>query len=332
MPSLEPVQTWEEPVREFLLHYEATRSANTRKYYAARLRTLSEWAAAEGIAFGEFSRRHLDRYVISRQREGRKPTTVQHCAAAACTFFSWCARNDLLERDPLYGVRVRNAPLPPRRVIAQEDVARLLAALDTYWDPRRNPNARFMTPAARSFHKVRNAAALKLALVTAARVGEVLAARLDDWVPSERRLLLRETKGGEAREVPVSAECADALAAWLRKRRTVMGGRDDDPGTIFVSETGGTVDPNKFLRLIGPISEFAGCSVRLQMHDLRRYALTAYSLDNPHVAAKIAGHRDFRTTQRYAAVSVRDTAALVDRADLLGKVTYSKRDRRKRLV
>jgi len=61
MPSLAVVHTWAEPAREFLLHHKATRSKNTCAYNGARLSTFTAWAGEEGVAFGEFSRRHLDR-------------------------------------------------------------------------------------------------------------------------------------------------------------------------------------------------------------------------------------------------------------------------------
>jgi site-specific recombinase XerD len=331
MPSHEAVQTWEEPVREFLLHYKATRSANTHAYYAARLSTLTAWAGEEGVAFGEFSRRHLDRYVIARREAGRKPTTVQHAAATTCTLFAWCAKNDLLDRDPLAGVKVKNAPKPPRRMPSDEDVRRFVAALGEYWDPRKNPNVRSMTTEGRSFHRVRNTAIYLGLISTACRVGELLDANLEDYVPGERRILLRETKGREPRTVPVSAQFEDALAAWLRKRRRIMGDQPDC-GKLFVTETGVAMAANKFIRTIGPVSEFAGCATRLQTHDLRRYGLNKYARVNLLAAQEIAGHKDARTTHGYTKLDPEWLREMVDEVDVLGKVVVSKRERRRRIV
>lgn len=44
MPTLNPASTWAEPVGGFLLHYRATRSANTVIFYGSQLRTLAAWA------------------------------------------------------------------------------------------------------------------------------------------------------------------------------------------------------------------------------------------------------------------------------------------------
>jgi site-specific recombinase XerD len=62
----------------------------------------------------------------------------------------------------------------------------------------------------------------------------------------------------------------------MRTRRKVMAGRED-PGWLFLTETGDRMNTNKFIRGIGSISAFAGLSTPLQMHDLRRYAINKYA-------------------------------------------------------
>src|SRR5579862_4103469 len=102
--------TWNEAVREYLLHVQAMHAPKTVQFYNIQLRQLLLWTDENHVRFDEFGKRHLDRYLVSRQQQGKAPGTLKHDAVAAKAFFRWCARNDLIDRSPLAEYQVRNAP------------------------------------------------------------------------------------------------------------------------------------------------------------------------------------------------------------------------------
>jgi site-specific recombinase XerD len=62
--------TWEEVLHEFLLHKEASYAPKTVRYYKVQLSGLAAWAQKNDIPFDHFGKRHLDRYLVERQRAG----------------------------------------------------------------------------------------------------------------------------------------------------------------------------------------------------------------------------------------------------------------------
>jgi hypothetical protein len=77
---------WEETLKEFLLHLQASRAPKTVRFYGVCIRGLSAWANENDVALDEFGKRHLDRYLAMRIAAGRKPLTVYHDAMGAKVF------------------------------------------------------------------------------------------------------------------------------------------------------------------------------------------------------------------------------------------------------
>ena len=55
--------TWDEAIREFTLHLQASRAAKTALYYQGQLNGVARWAKENDIPFATFGKRHLDRYL-----------------------------------------------------------------------------------------------------------------------------------------------------------------------------------------------------------------------------------------------------------------------------
>lgn len=198
--------TWEEAVREFLLHKRAAYSPKTAYYFDMQLRVLARWAQSEGIPFHEFGKRHMDRYTAWRASEGKSRITLRHDGVCAKNLFDWCAKNDLLERSKLAEYEVHNAPKPHKHMPADEEVSRLLQGVRDYWSPDAHPAIRFMSPSAQLFHRTRNAAIIMGLIDTTCRVGEALHLRTEDVKLTERSVVIREAKGKEPRTLPVGSE------------------------------------------------------------------------------------------------------------------------------
>lgn len=329
--------TWSDALREYLLHKEASFAPKTVRYHKVQLSGIAEWASREEILFHQFGKRHLDRYLIERANAGKSQLTLHHDAICAKAFFHWCARENLIERSPLVEYQIRRAPTPPKHMPADEEMQKLLVAVHDYWNPRLNADVRYNPPPKRAFHRDRNYAVILGLLDSAARIGEMLSFKVNDYQPSERRITIRESKGRESRELPVSAEWADALTVWMKVRAKVMSQvpKEEDEGWLFIAETGGRLDEGRFLKALKSYRRFAGISGEITLHSLRRYSLNKLSKVDILGAQRIAGHKETKTTLIYTRIDpdhVRDVHA---RAGVVKGIVTNRRyeeNKRKRLI
>ena len=122
---------------------------------------------------------------------------------------------------------------------------------------------------------------IRFAVETAMRRGEILSVRKSDIDPVNRALLIRETKTGHSRTIPLTT-----LAARL------LSQREGDP--LF------PMTPNAFRLAWERVKARAGID-DLHFHDLRHEAISRFfemGLNVPEVAL-ISGHRDMRMLARY---------------------------------
>ena len=72
-----PLPSWDEALRSFVLHFNATRALKTTLYYKKQLTLLSRWAETNVIPLERFGKRHLDTYLAYRLDNGMSPTTLR---------------------------------------------------------------------------------------------------------------------------------------------------------------------------------------------------------------------------------------------------------------
>jgi site-specific recombinase XerD len=331
-----PAYSWDEALSEFLTWYEAHRAAKTGRFYRVQLRQLVRWADENGVPFASFGKRHMDRYLAERARTVSR-TTLHHDGVAAKAFFKWCARYDLVDRSPLAEYEVRRAPRPPKYMPTEEDLAALLKALTRYWDPEENPPIKNVHAAKRLFHRTRNYALVAFLVDSACRIGEAVSLRTEDFQASERQVVVRESKGREARVLPLSPPTVEAVRAWMKVRERVMRDADGDEGYLFVSEFGTRIEESKFLKSLKGYLRFAGLSDQITLHSLRRFSINRVAKKSPLAAKEIAGHKDLNTTMLYTKIDADYVRAIHAEADALGSVIGSvlgskRRPIRKRIV
>ena len=108
-----------------------------------------------------------------------------------------------------------------------------------YWNPTTNPDARYIPPGKRIFHRDRNYAIILGLLDTCCRIGELLSLKVNDVKLKDREILIRQSKGREPRTIPISGDWVAAVEIWLRQREKAMSGlpAGEDEGWLFVNET-----------------------------------------------------------------------------------------------
>lgn len=273
---------WQEALREFLLHQEATRASSTVHFYRNNLSQFIRWAEENQVGMLGFGKRHLDRYLAQRLRDGRAQMTARHDAVSIKAFFKWCQRNDIIERSLLEDYEIRRAPYPPRHMPTDEEIRTLLGVLHDYWNVEKNPDIRFNSPAKRVFHRDRNYAIILGLLDCAARINEILSLKMTDYQAENRQILIRESKGREPRALPISNEWAEALAIWLKVRQRIMSNvpKDQDEGWLFISETGTRPDSGHVLKVLKKNLAITGQGEKITLHSLRRYSLNRLAKTN----------------------------------------------------
>ncbi len=319
---------WADLVEDWRAFLIAGRAPKTVLAYLDRLAGLRRWSEQQGLGVCAFRGRHLTRYLASRVEAGISPTTRRHDAVVAKMFFAWAAKDDYLPGNPLSDYKVVKAPKPFVRMPTDDEIRRLLKALDERWSIKANPNARFMPAASRQFYLRRNRAIVSGLIETAMRAGEMLSLRLEDFDAVKRQVAVRTAKGKEPRLIPVSPAWIEIVQAYLKKR-PACGSE-----FLFVTAFGTRIDCSNFSGDFRGYLAYAGLS-GFSLHGLRHYAITELSKTNVWAASQIAGHKDLKTTMNYLHNSmehVRETHTAAAPLTRLLVNTRSEKAKRKRLL
>ena len=169
--------------------------------------------------------------------------------------------------NPVQMVRKPQSPQARSRVLTDEEVSKLLAALE---------------PTGRRSHWTKPA--VQLALTTAMRRGELLSLQWEHVDLQNRTAFLSDTKNGESRTVPLSTFAVQVLAGLPR-------------------HISGAVIPVKFFTLDAAFKRArkrAGLD-DVRFHDLRRTAITRMAEKLPNVIelAAVSGHKSLMVLKRY---------------------------------
>ena len=225
---------------------------------------------------------HVVAYLV--RFAARSPDTRHRYFREVRCFCTWLRVAGYTENDPFRGLR--NVRLPRKVVppLAPAEIARLIACCDT-----------------RTAMGRRDRAILLTLLDTGIRCAEAVQLDLADCALTERRLLVRQGKGGKDRIVPFADRCADALAVYLADRGTA-------PGPLFVAaryarlHAGVRLRPNGLKQLLRRLGRAAGIP-RVHAHRFRHTFATwaiahdARELDVQH----LLGHSSPEMVRRYSA-------------------------------
>lgn len=199
-------------------------------------------------------------------------------------FWNWLRAAGYTDNDAFRGLR--NARLPVRIVqpLTPEEVARLFACCDTTTEIGRRDRAILLT-----------------LLDTGIRRSEMVQLDLADCALSERRLCIRQGKGGKDRVVSFAGRCAESLSAYLADRGTA-------PGPLFLTAYRGRLKDG--VRLPGhalaarlrEIGDAAGVP-RVHPHRFRHtFATWAIAHDAREIDVQhLLGHSSPDMVRRYSA-------------------------------
>jgi site-specific recombinase XerC len=232
---------------------------------------------------------HVSLYIETLQATAAKPTVRQHLAAIRM-LFDWLVVGQVLATNPAHSVRgpkhvVRRGKTP---VLTAEEARHLLDSIDTT-----------------TLVGLRDRAVIAVMTFAFARIGAVVAMRVEDYYPEGKRWWVRlHEKGGKRHEMPAHHK----LEAYLDEYLLAAGIRDDSRGPLFRSAIGKTGELNDkpmhrvdAYRMIRRRAAETGFEVKLGCHVFRATGITAYleaggTLEN---AQTMAAHESPRTTKLY---------------------------------
>ncbi len=274
-------------VRAFLRAMEAENlSRATLGWYGWRLERLVRWTRDPKL--GALTTDALRGWLLA-VREGEQGRTtadgyVDGHPRAASALLNWAVREGHLERSPLARIRRIRIKRQEPATLTAEEVAQLIAT-----QPRT------------TFAGRRNRAMLALLYDTAIRVGELVALRVADVDLAGRTLRVRG-KARRDRRVPLSADLARVLAAYLAEARS----RD----RLFTSAAGAPLRTTAVNQWLRRAARRAGIAKRVSPHVFRHSFATAYLRNggDEFTLQEILGHATLDMVRRYVHLAASDVA------------------------
>ncbi|NNM98716.1 MAG: tyrosine-type recombinase/integrase [Candidatus Eremiobacteraeota bacterium] len=234
---------------------------------------------------------HVSEWIANLSRSGGRdsralaPKTVRHAFALLNGTMRWAVRMQLAGRNVCEAVTPPTASPSEAKALTSDEVRRLLAvAREGRWSS-------FAT----------------LALTLGARRGELCGLSWSDvdldagtvtirrsLSQTKGRVVLKGTKSGKSRTLPLSRHAIDALRrqrAAQAADRLKAGGLYGDDGAVFADELGQRVTPKSATNAFARMAEKAKISTT-RLHDLRHTAATTLLVNGVDVrtTAGVLGH------------------------------------------
>jgi integrase/recombinase XerC len=310
--SLPPAMT--EALAAFERHLRAERSLSphTVRAYAADVASLLEHARRNGAAApADLGVAQLRSWLALQHASGAARATLARRGAAARTFTAFAHRRGWLAADPgpqLGTLKTRRA-LP--RVLRQDEMAAVLAGLDTaarqaQASLTRGAGPRTEAPGqqAEAAVALRDAAVLELFYATGIRVSE-LCGMDAGGIDHGRRTVRVRGKGDKERTVPVGVPAIRAVTRWLESGRPFLATAASGPA-LFLGARGGRLDPRTARRIVHERLREAGAIRDAGPHGIRHSAATHLLEGGADLRSvqEILGHSSPATTQIYTHVSI----------------------------
>lgn len=294
--------TSESPVRpsdadsilDFVEHLQAAgKRPKTVETYREAATALATFTAKKGMPIlEELRREHLEDYFGALRRRGNRPSTVRNRQASLRAIFAWMIREDIRNDHPMERIRLDKIPEQILPSYSDTDLIALLNAI---------PNK------PTDLMALRDRALVLVLCDTGVRGQELCDIRLGAVEREARQVEIVSGKGGKGRMVAYSAETANALARYLRRR----GGRDQLGRTapLFAQRNGQPLTLNSVRRLME--RRFGAAGVQFKgVHAFRRSFGIAFleAGGDPLDLKELAGWSSWSMLHRYTRATARSRA------------------------
>ena len=277
--------------RRFLEFFAATiRNKNTRMAYYRACRRFFEWCDEHHLGrLEDIEPLHVAAYIETMGRNFEKPSVKQHLAAIRM-LFDWLVTGQIVATNPAHAVGgPKHVVKTGKTTVLDAEQARwLLDSIDVS-----------------TVAGLRDRALISVMTFAFARIGAVIAMRVEDYYPKGKRWWVRlHEKGGKRHEMPAHHNLEDYLDTYIK----AAGIGDAGKAPLFRSAAGrtGTLTDKPMnrvdaWRMIQRRAADLGFRVKIGCHTFRATGITAYleaggDLEN---AQAMAAHESPRTTKLY---------------------------------
>lgn len=278
-------------VAAFEVHLAAARglSTHTVRAYTGDVRHVLAFARRRGLAWDEVDLGLLRSWLASMVAARLARATIARRGAAVRAFYAWAVQEGVLTEDPALRLVTAQPGAALPVALAEQPAA---ALLDTARELAGEGD-----PVA-----LRDWAVLEMLYATGVRVGELVAADVDD-ADQAGRLLRVMGKGGKERVVPYGVPASRAVARWLDEGRPALATRDSGPA-LFLGRRGQRLDQRQVRTVVHRGAQAAGVE-DIAPHALRHTAAThlLHGGSDLRSVQEILGHATLATTQRYTHVT-----------------------------
>ena len=280
-------------ILDFLAHLELERglSRNTLAAYNTDLLALASFLAARGVdplgaTHGDLAAHLAGLAGPGDGRAALKPASVQRKAASIRSFYRHLRREGAIAHDPTAELRWRQRSRRLPKVLARDEVARLL-----------------LQPQGGEPLALRDRALLELMYACGLRVSEVTALQVGD-VDLEDGMVRARGKGAKERIVPVGRTAVAAVGAYQRDGRPRLLG-EQVQRMLFLNSRGGSLTRQGLAKIVAGHAARAGLAGRMTPHTLRHSFATHMLAGGCDLRSlqEMLGHADLATTQLYTHLS-----------------------------
>lgn len=292
----------------FVKHLQGERNASshTISNYLIDLRQFiaCQWGeqATPPFRWKEVDRFAARKFLVSIQRRGCAPATTSRKLSSLRSFFRFLLREEYAAANPFGGL-----PLPRKgkrlpKVLAVEEVGRLLDAPAEVLKAAPKPDGAEARRWA-AYAACRDAAILELLYSTGMRIGELAQLR-DRDVELLSGVVRVRGKGKKERLSPLGGPAQRALVTAMEERPSSMKGGGE--GALFLNKHGGRLTARSMERMMKKYLLHAGLNPELSPHALR-HSFATHLLNagaDLRSVQELLGHASLSTTQIYTHVSI----------------------------
>jgi integrase/recombinase XerC len=235
-------------------------------------------------------------WLADQHGSGMARATMARRAAAARAFTGFAFSRGWLDGDPGPLLATPKAVRRLPSVLAQDQVAQVLAAGESAPDDADDPGAAAIA--------CRDTAIMELLYASGIRVSELCGLDIGD-VDDGRRTVRVLGKGSKERVVPIGLPAARAVRRWRDAGRPLLvTGRSG--GALYLGARGGRLDPRTARRVVHARIAAAGPVPDTGPHGLRHSAATHLLEGGADLRSvqEILGHASLSSTQIYTHVTV----------------------------
>ena len=267
-------------------------------------RDLLEFQGSLGVECGveKIDQAHIRKFVVSLHGRNNSASVARKLSALR-TFFKYLQRIEVIQTDPLEGIRGPKISKTIPVFLTVDEVFLLLE-----------------TPGKQDTFMARDRAIMELLYSTGMRVAELVSRNIDD-LDFDTEMLRVRGKGNKERLVPVGRPAKEAVMAWLPAREQLIiaragRGREVEKEAMFLNGRGGRLTTRSVERMVKRYGERAGIVQTVTPHALR-HSFATHLLEmgaDLRSVQELLGHVSLSTTQRYTHVNLDHLAEVYDKA------------------